>query len=94
MSEMAEHFRAINKERRQKRSKRRRSDTDALGEAGIAYEVHNNGQHLIVDRRGGLVDYWPSSGLWIDRQARTRRGLPRRDHGVKTLIAWVKGHSE
>ena len=66
------------------------SAPERLTAAGIDFEMHNDGTHFIVDRRAGLVDFWPSRGIWIDRHTKSRRGNKKRGHGIDSLIAWVQ----
>jgi len=50
----------------------------ALRAANIPLEVKNNGAHLIVHAKTGVIDFWPGTGLWIPRNGRQRqRGLDR-----------------
>lgn len=49
---------------------------------GVAFEVKNNGYHLVVEDRDSFVDYWPTTGRWIARSG--GRGI-----GYKSLIEWL-----
>lgn len=31
---------------------------------GVNFSSHNNGAHLIVESKFGLIDYWPGTGKW------------------------------
>ncbi len=33
----------------------------------IGFTVKNNGNHLVVEGRGGFIDVWPTTGKWICR---------------------------
>ena len=41
--------------------------TNALTDMGIVFESKNNGEHLIINTLGGVIDYWPSTGKYYDR---------------------------
>jgi hypothetical protein len=45
--------------------------------AGVPFKSKNNGVHLIVKDRW---DYWPSTGLFIDRQTK------KKGRGIKNLL--------
>ena len=56
----------------------------ALTEAGIEWQSHNNGVHLIVYLDGKQINFWPSTDLWMFQ------GSKFRNYGVKSLIKKVK----
>ncbi len=39
-----------------------------LSHIGIPYQVFNSNMHFIVEYRGKVIDYWPTTGKWRDRQ--------------------------
>ena len=55
--------------KRIQRAERRLRATDALTDAGIAFETRNNGAHLILHHHGITVDVWPSTGRWKARRS-------------------------
>lgn len=60
-------------ESRARREVNRRTGIERLRSAGVAFQVKNGGAHLIVLDRW---DYWPGTGLWIDRKTKARgRGI-------------------
>jgi len=69
----------------QKRANNRQSSAALLAGAGIQFDEHNDGAHLVVKPESGpLIDFWPGTGLWIERQ------LPRKHRrGVRSLISHV-----
>ncbi len=75
MSELdgyTEAYDALRQERLEKRRRNTESSTRILSDSGIEFRSYNNGAHLLVDE----FDFWPSTGLFIDRQAGTRgRGV-------------------
>lgn len=86
MSEISEIYadhRAIGQE---KRAKNRKSSTELLSENGIDFVVKNDGAHIIISIHGKPeIDFWPGTGLWIDRKEKSRK---RR--GVMKLIAYCR----
>jgi hypothetical protein len=34
---------------------------------GVEYASHNNGSHIVIKHGSKVVDFWPSTGLWIIR---------------------------
>lgn len=80
MSEAAKTSRTIAEARRQERAERRVTIPERLAAAGIAFERKNNGAHLIVRHRKHTIDFWPGTGLWIER------GSDRRRYGVRGLV--------
>lgn len=49
----------------------------ALSDAGIAFAEMNNGHHLIVEHNGVRIDFYPGTGLWIERTGYRSRGVFR-----------------
>lgn len=57
-----------------KRALNTASSTDILAQRGVPFESKNNGAHLIV--AGGRLDFWPSTGVFIERKTGLRgRGV-------------------
>ena len=52
-----------------KREGNKNSSTNWLKNCGFSFESHNNGIHLVVSTRKGIVDFWPSTGKWIARDS-------------------------
>lgn len=85
MSEMAELWNSLKAERQQKRANNRASSPGLLADAGVPFEVKNDGAHLIVKSdHGETIDFWPGTGLWIVRGQTHKRG------GVRKLIGHCK----
>lgn len=73
MSEMAEFWRDVKGFYQDKRRTNLQSSTEIIKKAGIPFTSKNNGIHLIVMERW---DFWPSTGLFIDRQTKKKgRGV-------------------
>lgn len=72
-----DYWRDVNAYRQDKRTTNRRSSARVLRDAGIAFEEKNAGAHLIVRHGDHVVDFWPGTGLWIDRATpgERRRGV-------------------
>lgn len=65
-----EMWRAIRKRSQHRRQKNTESSAQVLaGYPQIQVDSRNNGVHLIVRYNGRTIDFWPSSGKWIDRAA-------------------------
>ena len=50
-----------------------------LKDAGVEVTPRNNDQHFICFKNGVFVDYWPKTGVSIDRGTNTKR------NGIKEL---------
>lgn len=81
MGDMGDDFRAMRKHWQEKRESNREQSTARLTREGVVFESKNDGIHLIVE---GRVDYWPSTGRWIERANR------RRHRGIKSLLAFLR----
>jgi len=77
-NEITEMWRELHAERAAKRAENRDGGAQVLQQAGHAFVSNNNGAHLIV--AGGSVDFWPGTGLWMDRRT------PERGRGVNSLL--------
>ena len=64
-----------------KRAKNRETSRKRLEEAGIEFEVKNDGAHLIVTGNGRTIDFWPGTGKYHVRNS------PKKGRGVKGVIA-------
>lgn len=85
MSDMGELYGAYRAVRAQKRRENTAASTAMLREAGVEFESKNGGTHLIVM---GKIDFWPGTGLWIER------GTDRRRRGVRGVLAWAAGQKK
>lgn len=88
MGDMGDHWRdvrpAMQERSRQKRASNRESSAKRLAAEGIDFETKNDGAHLIVTANGRTVDFWPGTGLWIER------GTQGQKRGVQRLINELK----
>ena len=85
MSEMAEIWGDLRKIRQEKKRANLSSSTAMLEQNGIRFTSNNGGIHLVLSSGSEVIDYWPSTGLWMIR------GNPRKHRGVNRLIAYMKG---
>lgn len=84
MSEAAEMFNAMNLEAKARRADNLTASTSMLINAGVDFTAHNNGVHLKVRHPNGpLVDFWPSTGLWIVQ------GSKAKHRGVRNLLNFL-----
>jgi hypothetical protein len=88
MGDMGDYWRDVRPDMRkknmEKRASNRESSAKMLADSGVAFETKNSGAHLIVTASGRTVDFWPGTGLWIER------GTSKQKRGVRRLIAELK----
>jgi len=71
----------VMKERsRQKRDDNRRKSAELLTKSGVQFESKNDGAHLIVTTKHGVIDFWPGTGRFIPR------GFGKSGRGVFNLL--------
>lgn len=84
MSEEGDMWRAVRSAKDKKKQYNKEYSTQLLQGAGITFDSRNDGTHLIVFADDvTVIDYWPSTGLWIVR------GVDKKDRGVRKLIQYV-----
>lgn len=74
MSDLGEYFKDYRAFKKEEREKRYSYAIDKLGSLGIEYEQFNGGLHLKIPVGGYIVDFWPTTGLWMYK-SRKKRGL-------------------
>lgn len=84
MSELGEMFKFMDELKKERRASNTEKSTSILIEKAINFESKNGGAHLIVKHGGKVIDYWPSTGLWVDRKTMKRKG------GVFQLIKYLE----
>lgn len=67
MGDMAEEYRALKEHKKLKKEAMKVGNIAFLDVVGIPYESKNNGLHIIISRSGVVIDFYPSTGKWIDR---------------------------
>lgn len=76
MSDMVDDFRDLREYRKEKRKRNKTNSTDLLKQHSINFEEKNNGVHLIIHHNDKTLDFYPSTGLWRDREnKRQKRGI-------------------
>lgn len=80
MSEIGDVYNAIREVRRKKRLSNREFSTQRLVDLNIPFESKNLGIHLIISCNAVVIDFWPSTGLWMER------GTGKKMRGVRNLI--------
>lgn len=85
MGDMGEVFNDLKQVKKEKRAANTQSSTEILKAEGFTFLSLNGGAHLVV-AGNGIVDFWPSTGLWIVRGGKKGRG-------VKNLIKFIKSRA-
>lgn len=84
MSDVGDDYRVLREMSREKRFRNRQSSLQMLRTAGLSVQVLNDGAHLVVGTQD-LIDFWPGTGLWIERaHPKSKR------RGVRNLIKRLK----
>lgn len=90
MGDMAETFNAWRNLKKAKRASNTERSTQALIDAGIPFESHNAGAHLVIKVGSTVYDFWPSTGLWWLRPTKIKhRGVFRL---IQTVNAQPRSH--
>ena len=84
MSEIGDVFSALRESKKEKKLDNKVYSTKSLRKAGIEFASKNEGLHLIVTGKVGLIDFWPSTGKWKCRAS----GKYLR--GIKSLIKYIE----
>lgn len=72
MSEVGDLYRELRAESQAKRARNRDLSLKLLRDRDVAFTVKNGGAHIIVN---GRIDFWPGTGLWIERGGTRGRGV-------------------
>lgn len=76
MDEKLKEFNAAKRQmQKQKRKANLEYSTKFLQSRGIPFKTLNNGVHLRVEVKGAVIDFWPSTGLWILKDGTRNRGI-------------------
>lgn len=84
-SPIKQNWHAYKKQRAAKKFRNKETSTFMLKHAGVVFESKNNGSHLVIENR---IDFWPGTGLWIERNTGTRR------RGITHLLATLEAKGE
>lgn len=85
MDEDKDIFKAMKEAKRGRRAGNTEKSTQILTERGVAFESKNDGSHLVVQGAGDVIDFWPSTGLWIVRANGKTESVKGR--GIFNLLA-------
>lgn len=85
MGDMGEIFNGLRKIRQEKRSCNKEQSTELLKQSGINFKSHNAGVHLEILAGNRVIDFWPSTGLWM-----VRGGSKYKHRGVRKLIEYIE----
>jgi len=55
--------------KKQNKERNKVHGTEQLVKAGYVFSSHNDGLHLVISHKGIVIDYWPSTGKWKDRNS-------------------------
>lgn len=77
---MDEFWQGMREESSEKRELNRKQSTYLLTQLGLELESKNGGAHLIVRYQQLVIDFWPGTGLWIER------GRKHKSRGVFPLL--------
>lgn len=77
-------WRAKKEASKAKRGENKARSTQHLKDAGIVFESKAFGDHLIINHAGHVVDFWPTTGVYIPRHTQ------KRGRGVFNLIQWLE----
>lgn len=83
--DVGEVFNELKLQRKKKRQSNLEYSTALLQEIGVEFDSKNYGLHLIVNRPSYRIDFWPSTGRWIQRGGKQGRG-------VKNLIKFLENN--
>lgn len=83
MGDMGDVFNDMRQRAKEKRVQNTIYSTSLLDSKGVNYVTHNGGAHLMISEAGAIIDYWPSTGLWICR------GNPYKHRGVQSLLRYL-----
>jgi hypothetical protein len=80
INEETEFWKDFRKQANDKKQSNKESSTAILDSEGITYTSHNYGVHLVVTHNNKTVDYWPSTGKFINRHTGWK------GRGIKKLL--------
>lgn len=72
------------RERKKKRHQNKEYSTNLLIREKIDFESFKEGDHLVITHNNKVIDFWPSTGKFIDRKTKKHR------RGVKVLLLYLR----
>lgn len=88
INEETEAWRKYRQDKANKRLKNLEYSTNLLKEKGIQFESHNFGKQLVILCAESKIDFYPSTGLWIERTTRYK------NRGIRSLLAHINDKKE
>ena len=85
MGDMADVFNDMRAHKKDKRASNTVSSTQMLVDKGVSFKSLNGGAHLQLNHVCGVINFWPSTGLWMVS------GNPKKYRGVRNLLQYF-GH--
>lgn len=86
MNEETLAWREYRKERQEKKRCNLKRNLKHLESKGIPFVSNNDGVHVVIQHNNKIIDFYPSTGLWKDRQSK------RRARGILSLIRHLEGN--
>lgn len=83
-NEVSEMWRAVREHKQKKKRSNLAYSTAQLTAAGLPFDSHNMGVHLVLMKGNQPIDFWPSTGLWWIRGSTNKR------RGIQKLILFMK----
>ena len=81
-------WRKYRQDKANKRLKNLECSTNLLKEKGIQFESHNFGKHLVILCADPKIDFYLSTGLWIERTTLYK------NRGIRSLLAHINNKKE
>ena len=86
--DMGATWRAIEKFNQEKRASNRKASAKILTDAGISFVSANDGAHLIIKTKQGVINFWPGTGLFMSAWS------TKKQRGVKNLVKLLNAGGE
>lgn len=83
-NEVSEMWKAVREHKQKKKRSNLAYSTAQLTAAGLPFDSHNMGVHLVLMKGDQPIDFWPSTGLWWVRGSSNKR------RGIQKLILFMK----
>lgn len=88
MSDMGEYWRDVKpflKERRERHiEKMGNSSLKNIKKLGFDFTHYENNHQFAIETSKGIIDYWGTTGTWIDRKTK------KRGRGLRSLQDYIK----
>lgn len=84
MSEIGEQYAAMTEARKTARWQRSALLIQQLNKHHLVYKLDNGTLDAVITTKGGLIDFWTTTGRWFDRRAQ------KYGNGVDDLMARIQ----